>query len=245
MSFGFIIIRHVNSEITNLLWQECYACIRKFYTEQIVIIDDYSNRKFLTKKTLDNVISIDSTFQRRGELLPYYYFLKYKWFNTAVILHDSVFIQKPIKFTSVNRFLWHIPFHVNDNKELEQGLLKQLENNKQLLDLYNSPEKWYGCFGCMTVITHDMLSRIQSKYKISNLLNHITCRLDRVALERVIGVILTLEARLTASDDCAILGKIWEYCPWNFSEEYTFHDYTKDKESNKLTLPIVKIWSGR
>ena len=36
---------------------------------------------------------IYSEFNSRGELLPYYYFYRFKFFDTAVIIHDSVFIN--------------------------------------------------------------------------------------------------------------------------------------------------------
>ena len=49
MSLGFIIIRHVNNKITDYYWKECYTCIRKFYDNPILIIDDSSNKEFLNE----------------------------------------------------------------------------------------------------------------------------------------------------------------------------------------------------
>ena len=46
-SFGFILLRHVNSEKTNFYWQECYKCIRKYYSNKIIIIDDSSKEEFI------------------------------------------------------------------------------------------------------------------------------------------------------------------------------------------------------
>lgn len=34
MVFGFIIIRHVNSELSNTYWKEAYTGIRKYYTNE-------------------------------------------------------------------------------------------------------------------------------------------------------------------------------------------------------------------
>ena len=43
-TFGFIILRHVNSSITNTYWIRCYDSIRKYYPENtILIIDDNSD----------------------------------------------------------------------------------------------------------------------------------------------------------------------------------------------------------
>ena len=72
---GFIILRHVNSKLTNKYWIECYERIRKFYPEnKIVIIDDNSNDTFLTQKSLYKTKIIKSDYSKRGELLPYYYY---------------------------------------------------------------------------------------------------------------------------------------------------------------------------
>ena len=78
MSIGFIILRHVDSAKTNEYWQECYKCIRNVYPDtKIVIIDDDSNPEFVTNGvSLINTIIIESEFKKRGELLPYYYYLQ-------------------------------------------------------------------------------------------------------------------------------------------------------------------------
>ncbi len=68
---GFIILRHVNSSITNEYWKECYRCIKKFYPKnRILIIDDNSDISFLTNEPLDNSMIIKSEFPKRGEFLP-------------------------------------------------------------------------------------------------------------------------------------------------------------------------------
>ena len=77
-TYGFIITRHVNSETTNKYWNNCVRCIRRFYPcRKIVIIDDNSNKEFLIPfANYTNVEIVESEFPGRGELLPYYYFLK-------------------------------------------------------------------------------------------------------------------------------------------------------------------------
>jgi len=242
---GFIIVRHVNSELTNLLWQECYKCIRQFYDNKIIIIDDNSDTKFLT--ILDNLVNchiIQSEFPKRAELLPYYYFLKNAWFDTAVILHDSIFIQKPIKFDKYNKFLWHFVTHEWDNTRGETNIINQLTNSVDILDLYNNKTEWYGCFGVMSVITYTMIHDINSKYNFFNIVNYIKCRNDRMMLERVFASILWYEASLTPSN-CSYFGDINYFCKWGFDEEYTIKKYFNDKSEGKIDLPIVKLWSGR
>jgi hypothetical protein len=241
---GFIIIRHVNSERTNLLWQECYKCIRKFYDNKIIIIDDASHTAYLTHLDMANTEIIQSEFPKRAELLPYYYFLKHAWFDTAIILHDSVFIQAPIKFDKVNKFLWHFVSHDWDNMNGEQELIEKLNNSSDLLNFYNRKDQWHGCFGVMSVITYNMIHYINLKYNFFKLIGSITCRKERMMLERIFAAILSYEASLT-KETSSYFGNIQAYCNWGFNETYKMENYIKDKADGKITLPIVKLWSGR
>jgi len=239
---GFIIIRHINSLMTNLYWQECYSCIRKWYPNKIIIIDDNSDPNFVTNIDLVNAEIIQSEFPGRAELLPYYYFLKYAWFDDAVILHDSVFIQKPIKFKAVNKFLWHFEKHIWDNTPGETLVIQGFNNYNPLLEFYKSKDKWNGCFGVMSFISYKMLHDINTKYNFFSLLRTIKTRHQRMMIERVFAAILFYEANMK-KEDCSYFGDIENYCQWNFSEAYTFDNYMMDK--SKIELPIVKLWTGR
>ena len=77
-SYVFVILRHLRTTRDNDLWISSYNSIRKFYTNKIVIIDDNSSINTVDGK-LANVEVIKSEFNGAGEILPYYYFLKYKW----------------------------------------------------------------------------------------------------------------------------------------------------------------------
>lgn len=73
---SIIILRHVRNQKQNLLWNECYDCIRNFYpSEKIYIIDDNSPYTPKRNGELINTIVIKSKFpKQRGEVLPYYYY---------------------------------------------------------------------------------------------------------------------------------------------------------------------------
>lgn len=61
--YGFIMLRHVNSETTDKYWKFSYDKIRQKYPEfPIVIIDDNSNQQFLTQKELYKTTIVDSEF---------------------------------------------------------------------------------------------------------------------------------------------------------------------------------------
>ena len=60
-SYGFIIIRHVNSLITNEYWLNSIKCIRKFYNEEykIIVIDDNSDPTYLTSHNDDEIKNVE------------------------------------------------------------------------------------------------------------------------------------------------------------------------------------------
>ena len=246
---GFIILRHVNSIQTNKYWQECYRCIRKIYPNNtIVIIDDDSNPDFVTDIPLINTIIIGTEFKKRGELLPYYYYIQHKWFDNAVIIHDSVFIKEDVisKYIKMNvsyKFLWHFACHACDLDENILPLIYSLDNHTNLLDFYHE-KVWNGCFGGMTIINYDFLTHVNDTYNISNLLDKITTRENRCSFERVVACMFQYENKNT---DFGILGDIHDYCNWGYSFDEYMNDMDELDNSKKDIdkYPVIKIWSGR
>lgn len=232
-SFGFIMLRHVNSAQTDEYWKLAYESIRKYYSNLIVIIDDNSNH-FLTSMSMKNVIVLQSEYPGSGELLPYYYYSKYKWFDQAVILHDSVFINKKINFqVHTYKFLWEFTEHKYDVPSKEKKLIRVLKNHDELMDLYET-KQWKGCFGAMMAVNHSFLSQVDKLYDFSKLLPLVKTRDDRKGLERVIACMF--QTRGTA---VSIFGNIFKYGTDPF--KYNYQDLMKRRSS----LPVIKIWSGR
>jgi hypothetical protein len=241
MSLGFIILRHVNSPETNKLWIECYDCIRKFYpVNKILIIDDFSNYDFVdTKKILSDTLIIQSEFKGRGELLPYYYYLQNKLFDYAVILHDSVFIQRHIEFTKINQFIWSFE-HYWDHLYNHNKLINKLQKKDIVLQFYNNIQLWNGCFGVMSIITHDFLCDINNMFNFTNLIDSVIVREDRMCLERIWAVLFTICNQKNNIKTSSLLGDIHSYGTW----AQNYETYLTKKQNN-LTLPIEKVWSGR
>jgi hypothetical protein len=228
---GFIILRNVRDENTNNYWGHSYDCIRKHYPEnKIMIIDDNSNYNFIKDKELYKTIIINSEYPGRGELLPYYYFLNNKLFDTAVIIHDSVFVNQFIDFqVDKYKILWEFE-HNWDNIQNEKKIIN-IFNDKELNNFYENKELWKGCFGGMSIITHEYLSYINNKYDISKLLEIILSRNQRMCFERVIACLLQINYKKEL-----LFGNIHNYCKWDIK----FHE-----KDNYNHLPIIKIWSGR
>ena len=230
-TLGFIILRHVLNKDTNKYWNLCYKRIRRFYPENyILLIDDNSNYEFINNCELYKTIIIQSEYPKRGEFLPYYYYLKNKLFDTAVIIHDSVFINKYIDFTVNNyKIIWD--FEHNWDQEQDEIDMIKIFNDQELLDFYKNKNLWKGCFGSMSIITHEYLTFINNKYDISLLLNKILNRYNRCSFERVIAVLLQKNCYKPS-----LLGNIMKYCKFG----------TKFNKLNSLKkLPIIKIWTGR
>jgi hypothetical protein len=235
-TYGFIILRHVNNKINGQYWKISYNCIRKLYPENnIMIIDDNSNYEFIDDKDEKNLYKttiIKSEFPGRGELLPYYYYLKNKIFDTACIIHDSVFINKYIDIKADKyKLLWEFE-HNSDQIEDETLMLGLfLDKDKEIIDFYNKKELWKGCFGGMTIINYDYLEFINNKYDLSNLIPLITSRYNRCSFERVLACLLQKNYK----KEC-LLGNIHRYCRWGINI---------NELNNYLHLPVIKVWSGR
>jgi hypothetical protein len=228
---GFIILRHVNSYSTNKYWIYSYNCIRIYYPQShILIIDDNSNYKYLTQPVLYNTTIINSEYPGRGELLPYYYYLHNKLFETAVIIHDSVFINRTLDLTvDKYKLLWEFE-HDWDQIEDETKMVEYI-GDKDLLEFYQNKSLWRGCFGGMSIITHDYLTDINNKYNISKLLDCVLTRYNRMSFERVIGLLLQKN-----SEKQCLLGNIHNYCRWGINF---------DEKSKYSYLPLIKVWTGR
>lgn len=245
MSFGFVISRHVNNKLSNFYWKECYTCIRKFYDNPILIIDDSSNKEFLTENiVLTNCTVIyDTANKGAGELLPYYYFHKLKPFETAVIIHDNVFLQAKIDFTNANgmqdpvRFMW--TFSKNYDHDVIhhiKNLCSSLTDSAELLSLFDKKDKWTGCYGVMSVIQWDFLNKIDIRHNFfENMLKQKWHRNLRSSLERVLGLVAYYnEPKIKNS----IFGDIHAYIKWGTTfNEYLTQDHRK--------YPIVKVWASR
>lgn len=237
-NLGFIMLRHVCNDATNQYWIKCYHSIRRHYPENVImIVDDNSNYAYVTAEPLYKTHVVQSEFPRRGELLPYYYFLHYeKLFDVAVILHDSAFINKHIDFikeventAAGYKMLWEFE-HSWDQIEDETRMINVFKD-AEFTRFYETKSAWKGCFGCMSVITHSYLSDINRRFDLSKLLNCIQTRYNRCSFERVVACLMQFR-----EPRASLLGNIHKYCPWELRYEQ-IEDYSY--------LPIIKVWTGR
>jgi hypothetical protein len=235
---GFIILRHVNNNITATYWIKSYVCIRKHYPNaNIIIIDDNSDYNYINtelEKNLYKVRIIKSEYKQRGELLPYIYYLENKHCDYCCIIHDSVFTNAKVDlYTNTASILWSFEHHYNKPKE-EIDLIKTLNNHEELLELYKEKDKWLGCFGGMTVINHSFLCMLDARYNFKNMIHAINSRKNRMCFERVISVII--HKNLMPTRPKYIFNDIHKYCRWGVGI---------DRINMLKHLPFIKVWSGR
>ena len=251
-SFGFIITRHVNSEKTNKYWNHSVKLLRILYPYvKIVIIDDNSDQQYIKSQfNYKNIQIIQSEFHGRGELLPYYYYIKNKFFDNAIIMHDSVFIHNRINFDLLKNMkvlpLW---FFYPDKENLNNTLnITNNLKNSQLIkskllqnDIIGMPNsKWYGCFGAQTYIKHSFLLHLEEKYNITNMLSLIKNRPDRCCLERILGCIFCTENSSILTKK-SLFGDIMKYQKWG----YTYDEYINNLKKGKIQKQVIKVLTGR
>lgn len=247
-SYVFVILRHIRNTRDNDLWISSYNSIRKYYTNKVVIIDDNSSINTVDGK-LNNTEVIKSEFNGAGEILPYYYFLKYKWADRMIFLHDSMFINRPFRDLELEddiKFHWHFSSSYNGDFRKIINYMSMLKNNTELQTFATDPETlWFGCFGAASICNLSTIQYLEEEYKIfSSLVLSIRTRKDRETFERVFGIVLYYEGIMT-DEKCSNYGSILKY-PGAFESENTNMETASHVLRQKgYDTAIIKVWRGR
>ena len=254
MSFGFIVLRHVRHRVNDFYWKESYRSIRKWYPDApILIIDDSSNPDVLQEDLITTRCTViyDKKYRGAAELLPYYYFHLLRPFDRAVILHDAVFLQAPIKglddpAAEDVRWLWSIPktFDYTIQREMHE-LIADLTGEDKARERYIQSDTWDGTFGVMSIISWTFVDRLQKRFSLfDHLLGKLKNREYRSALERVFGILanqLWYEEGHQKKIE-SVYGDILQYMKWGVS----FMDYVMQEDLHDAgRYPMIKVWSGR
>lgn len=246
-SYVFVILRHLRNVRDNDLWISSYNSIRKFYTNKIIIIDDNSEVNTVNGKLVNTEI-IYSEAPGAGEILPYYYFLKYMWADRMIFLHDSMFINRPFKNSELDgsiKFHWYFNDNLNDSRKIN-NYITMLNNGDKIKEFISNPgTKWLACFGATTICDLSMIKYFEEEYKLfSTLIFSIRNRKDREAFERVFGIVLWFEG-IFENDECSNFGDILKY-PGAFESENNNYETTAYILRQKgYDTAIMKVWRGR
>jgi hypothetical protein len=240
----FVILRHVRDEDDDALWKRCYQSIRQFYTKTPIVIIDDNSKINLPWGDLENTLIIQSEYPGAGELLPYYYFLKYKWATKMIFLHDSMLLKRRFYNSELNhlvKFHWHFETHRHDDDNGIRMLLRPLTNSDELIYYNHQKSLWNGCAGVTSIIDISVLEHLESKYSLtSSLIKTIKTRTDRMSLERIFAILMFKEGYITKSN-CSMFGNVFDYPRYGQQVDNGFLEHLR------LTYhgAILKTWHGR
>ncbi len=240
----FVITKYVRNDAENHLWIRSYNSIREFYPDVLVVIIDDNSPYQVPADDLTNAIVLQSEYPGAGELLPYYYFLKYQWAEKMVFLHDSMLMKR--RFTDDElvdpmKFHWHFDVHCYDDDPLIDKHLSKLENGSDLVDFNHQKSLWVGNAGATSIIDLKVIIDVENKYAFpSALVTELKNRTDRMALERIFAIVMFKEGYATRLD------------PSNFGSIFDFPGYWQNSSDSALKLlketypgAILKTWHGR
>jgi len=247
-SYVFIILRHIRNVRDNDLWISSYNSIRKYYINKIVIIDDNSSVNTVDGK-LFNTEVIKSEFPGAGEILPYYYFLKFKWADRMIFIHDSMFINRPFRDSELEgdiKFHWFFEkSEIVDYRKIN-NYISLLKDNKSLQAFVADPDvTWRGCFGVTTICNYETIKYLEDTFDLfKTLVIAIKSRKDRESFERLFGIILYYEGMIEDAT-CSNFGNIIKY-PWAFeSNQINYETAANVLRHNNYDTAIIKVWRGR
>ena len=237
----FIILRHINSDMTDVYWKQCYYQVRQYYKEPIYIIDDNSTFQSKDDIVLENATVINSEFPpQRGEVLPYYYFHRHKLADKAVILHDSIFLHAPIPgLENVQGYKPLFDFiHRWDQPVDQSKMISAFQNYRKILPFSTQLKSWKGMFGAMCVVDWQFLDNLEQKYKFLDvLIAKVMSRYNRMSVERIMGILFhSVKKQIQPS----IYGDVGNYFG-NIAFKQNMHQYLNKVDK----LDIEKVWSGR
>jgi len=237
-SFGFIIPSYVNSPYAYHRLKLCIDSIRKLYPLiLIVVIDDYSEIDISELMTMDSKLIVEkSLIKRGGEINPYYHFFHKKYFDVAIIIQDSTTIKKLI-YVDISKvtvkFLYYFKNHRPRWKnELFEIIFNNFYNNisdiikrENIKKFSNDRNKWLGCVGVMSIISHDYLVNMNNKTCFIEMCKYVKNRTDRMIMENIFAVCCFYSGGIDIKN-CAIHKKnIIEY--YNNNKKYFDSSYIR------------------
>jgi len=249
--FVFIILRHVRNADDDVLWRHSVSKILEKYPDAYIkIIDDHS--PFEIQNDHDDVLKSDLK-PGIAELLPYYYYHKYKWAKRALIIQDSMFLENKLPESDCE-LLWWFP-SVDQARNIDDNIknqLKYIRHSHELLELFET-RQWVGSLGATMIISLEFLEHLENKYQFcERLICTLKSRIDRECLERTIPIICFNERKDMVNRINNVNGNLhkWAYekimkkdpSITNYWDQFTFYKYKQLDMSDTI---ISKLWVNR
>lgn len=207
MMNGFIIPTYCESHTHLQQLKRCISSIRRFfYSEKIILIDDYSEIDItILKNDFKNLEILKSPYKGAGDMVTYKILLDSD-LDKACIIQDSMKLENRIDFDTIEdiSFLWYftnhrIHWHTILEEQSEYNLLNKIVTHDDLNlhyiskiekddfrdycnQKYNKKNEWSGCFGCLSIVTKDFTKKLNERTGIVDFLTQMnTNRLRRSA----------------------------------------------------------------
>tara|TARA_Y100000816_G_scaffold86748_1_gene59724 strand:- start:1869 stop:2825 length:957 start_codon:yes stop_codon:yes gene_type:complete len=247
--YVIFITRNMRDSITAEYWKINYHKIRKHYkTIKIIIIDDNSIEDYIKNDDIEDVEYIYTEHKGRGEILPYYYYLKdSRERKYGLMIHDSVFLEGEIhKYITKKDYipLWHFlpETEIKTNRKNIKNIIQESRDRELLMKTFNECN-WRGMFGSMSIISHELLKEMNEKFDIFNILmKNIKVRNDRKALERILPLCLK---NMNINTYSSLLGNIHHWCKMHYGKFWDLNINEYNNSNIKNECLITKIWTGR
>jgi hypothetical protein len=219
MTFGFIIITSIRTNIHLKQLHRCISSVKKYHPNNDIIIindsDDNYNLEIELKK-YDKIHIIKSLKKGSGDQQTFKVLAETNLFDKAVSMQDSMILNKKLEnIDEINSvmFLWHFTNHrVQWNIIKEPKTQYNIDNNiithtdliaHHVLTYYNAHpnfqifalknlshmDKWSGCFGSLCIIDKETLLKLNKEVNFIDTFINSTSNRDRRANESIFALI--------------------------------------------------------
>ena len=207
--FGFIVAGCLREETHYTSLYNCLQSIEQFHpTEKCVVVMDFTSISTLVNKIVEqfpNVIFELDTAHYPADMQLLKYFKKRHYFDTAILLQDSMRVTKRFHIEKIKdiQYLWHFNNHreqwtlikepdtdynrthnIVTHNDLILNVISSLPESgfkEYCKEIYPQKQLWSGCFGCCCIMTYEFLNKLDAKTDIITLESFmITNRLRRV-----------------------------------------------------------------
>ena len=217
MSFGFLIPTHVCTLDSFKTFTECIQSLQRLYptTPKLLFYNketsvDISQLDFIAN---DPTIRLITTRYCEGELNVYKHYYEEKYFDMAILLHDSFVLKKQFEgleaIQDIN-YIWNftnhrVHWHIIEEPKTEYNIENNIRTHDDLIlhnvntsfdhtsDFYNyfittypRKQEWVGCYGSLSIIRHDFLKKVVERTNLFALIPNIKDKRDRITLESII-----------------------------------------------------------
>jgi hypothetical protein len=214
--FGFIIACCLRNDKHYQSFINCIGSIQLFHSEKIVVIVDFTSNTDYVNRAINkypSVIFEINTPEVPADMLCLEYFKNNKYFETAIIIQDSMYLIDKIDPSHVAdiSYIWHFTnhrihwsfinepdtqFNKKNNIKTHDDLVIYCLNNfttnnsfkTYALDLYYNKYNWVGCFGLCCIITHDFVNKLHEDTGIFDITVNMTDNRLRRAIESVFSL---------------------------------------------------------